>query len=47
MFQTVGLSIFPHQTTRLPLDGFTWNFVFDYFSKIYWENSIFVTIWRE
>ena len=23
----------PHGTTRLPLDGFSWNFVFEYFSK--------------
>ena len=24
----------PHGTTRLPLDGFSWNFIFEYFSKI-------------
>ena len=24
----------PHGTTRLPLDGFSWNFTFQYFSKI-------------
>jgi len=27
-------SVHPHGTTRLPLDGFSWNFVFDYFSKV-------------
>jgi len=29
----VCLSDYPHGTTRLPLDGFLWNF-FDYFSKV-------------
>jgi hypothetical protein len=28
------LSVRPHGTTRLPLDGFSWNLVFEYFSKI-------------
>jgi len=23
-----------HGTTRFPLDGFAWNFIFEYFSKI-------------
>jgi len=27
------LSVRPHGTTLLPLDGFLWNLVFDYFSK--------------
>jgi hypothetical protein len=34
----------PHGTTRLPLDGFSWNLVFEYFSKICRENSSFVKI---
>ena len=28
----------PHGTTRLPLDGFWWNLIFDTSSKIYREN---------
>jgi len=28
-------SVCPHGITRLPLDGFTWNLIFEYFSKIY------------
>jgi hypothetical protein len=27
------LSVRPHGKTRLPLDGFSWNLVFEYFSK--------------
>jgi len=30
----------PHGITRLPLKGFSWNFTFEYFSKICRENSI-------
>jgi len=26
-------SVRPHGTTRLPLEGFSWNFIFDYFRK--------------
>ena len=29
----VRLSVRPHETTRLPLNGFSWNLVFEYFSK--------------
>jgi hypothetical protein len=36
-----------HGTTWLPLDGFSWNFIFEYFSKIYQENSGFVKIGQE
>jgi hypothetical protein len=35
------LSVCPHGTTRLPLDGFSWNLIFEYFSKICWVNSSF------
>jgi len=31
------LSVCPHGTTRLPLDGFSWNLIFEDFSKICWE----------
>jgi hypothetical protein len=41
---TVSLvvSVRPHGTTGLPLDGFSWNFIFEYFSKICWEISSFI-----
>ena len=32
------LSVCPHVTTRLPLDGFSLNLIFKYVSKIYREN---------
>jgi hypothetical protein len=31
--QSVHLCVRPHGTTRLPLDGFSWNLMFKYFSK--------------
>ena len=37
----------PHETTRLPLGGFSWNLIFEYFSKICRENSIFIKIWQK
>jgi hypothetical protein len=43
----VCLPLRPHWTTRLPLDGFWWNLISVYFSKIYRENSSFVKIWQE
>ena len=33
------LSVRPHVTIRTQLYGFSWNLIFEYFSKIYWENS--------
>jgi len=36
---SVCLSVCPHATTRLPLDAFSWNLVFGYFSKICRENE--------
>ena len=42
---SVRPSVRPHGTTRLPLDGFSWNFV--YFSKICSRNSIFIKIWEK
>jgi len=35
-------SVCPHGTTRLPLDGFLSNFVFEYFSEICSEKSSFI-----
>ena len=36
------LYIHPAATTRLPYNGFSWNFIFVYFSKICRENSSFI-----
>ena len=41
------LSVRPHGTTRLPQDGFSWNLIFEDFSKFRWENSSFIKIWQE
>jgi hypothetical protein len=41
------MSVCPHGTTRLPLDGFPWSLIFDYFSKICWVNSWLIKIWRD
>jgi hypothetical protein len=37
----------PQGTTRFPVDGFSWNFIFEYFSKICREKSSFIQIWQE
>ena len=37
------MSVRPH----LPLDGFSWNLIFEYFSKICRENSSFIKTWQE
>ena len=34
----------PHGPARLPLDGFTWNLIFEHFSNNCWENSSFIKI---
>ena len=44
---SVCLSVRPHGTTRLPLDGFLWNLIFEDFSKICRENSSFIKIGQE
>jgi hypothetical protein len=41
------VSVRSHGTTCLPLDGFSWKFIFEHFSKICRENSIFIKIWEE
>jgi len=35
---SVCLCVCPHGTTRLPLDGFLWKLISEYFSKIYINN---------
>ena len=39
-------SALPQGATRLPLDGFSWSFIFENFSKICPENWNFVKIWQ-
>ena len=40
-------SVGPHGTTRLPLDGFSWNLILEYFSKICRENLNFIKIYQK
>ena len=40
------LSVRSHGTTRLPLEGFSWNLMFEHFSKIWQENSSFMKIFK-
>jgi hypothetical protein len=40
------MSVCPHGTTRLPVNGFSWNFIFEYFSKICRENSSFIKSYK-
>ena len=41
------MSVCPHGTTRLPLDEFSLNFIFENISKNCRENSSFIKIWQE
>jgi len=43
----VCLSVRPHGTTRLSLEGFSLNFIFEDFTKICKENSSFIKIGQE
>ena len=43
---SLPLSFCPHGTIRLPMDGFSWNFILQYFSKICREHSSFIKIWQ-
>ena len=45
-FMSVRPSLCPHGTTRLSLDGFPWNLIFQYFSNICREDSSFIKIWQ-
>jgi hypothetical protein len=40
------VSVRPNGKTRLPLDGFSWNLILEYLSKICQENSSFIKIWK-
>jgi hypothetical protein len=40
-------SVRPHGTGRFQLRGFSWNLIFDIFSKFCRENSSFVKLWQE
>jgi hypothetical protein len=44
--RSLCLSVRPHGTTQLPLDGFSLNLLFDDFSKICRENLSFIKIWQ-
>jgi len=44
---SVCLCINPAAATRLPYNGFSWNLILVYFSKICRENSSFIKIWQE
>jgi hypothetical protein len=40
-------SVCSHGTSRLPLNGFSWNLIFECFSKIYPENSSLIKLWQK
>jgi hypothetical protein len=40
------ISVSQYGTTRFPLHGFYYNFMFEYFSKICRENSSFISIYK-
>ena len=37
---SVCLSVLPHRTTRLPLDGFSWNLIFEYIYIYFFIKSV-------
>jgi hypothetical protein len=44
---SVCTAVCPHGTNRLPLDVFSWNLIFEDFSKICPEKYSFIKIWQE
>ena len=44
---SVRPTVCPHRTTRLSLDGFSWNLIFEDFSKIRRKYSSVIKIWPE
>jgi hypothetical protein len=40
-------SVYTLATTRLPLDGYLWNLIFEYFSKICLQKFNLIKIWQE
>ena len=47
LLASLCLSVRPHGTTRLPLDGLKWNFIFELISKICYEKPCFIKIWLD
>jgi hypothetical protein len=41
------LSVYLQGTTQLPLNGPSWNLIFEYISKICSENSSFIKMWQD
>jgi hypothetical protein len=41
------MSVRPFGTTRVPMNGFSWNFIFEDFSNISRVHSSFIKIWQE
>jgi len=46
LIRLVCLSTCPHRTNRLLQNGFSWNFIFEYFWKICRETRA-IKIWQE
>ena len=46
-YLSVRPSFGPHGRTRLPLHGFSWNFIFECLLKICRENASFSKLWEE
>ena len=44
---SVCVSLRPHGTAQLSLDGFPGNLIFEYFSKIFLGNSSLIKFWQE
>jgi hypothetical protein len=44
---SISLSARLHGQTRLPLNWFSWNLIFEYFSKIYRKNLSLIKMWQE
>ena len=40
------MSVRPHGTSPLSLDGFPFSLIFQHFSKIYWQNSSFINSYK-
>jgi hypothetical protein len=40
-------SVRPHGTTRFPMGGLSWNFIFEYFFKICWGTSSLLKIYQK
>ena len=47
VYLSVRPSICPHRTIRLPLNGFSWKLISEFFPKIHCENSLFIKILQE